>query len=156
MDKVIEISQIEDLVKGLKKARQKIVLAGGCFDILHPGHIFFLNEARKQGDTLIIMLEGDESIKKRKGETRPVNTLKKRIEALSRLEMVDYVLPLPLLKTDLEYFDLVKALKPDIIAVTVGDPAVSKKIEQARIVGGNVFEIQHLPEHSTTKLLKKI
>ncbi|MFI5265199.1 MAG: adenylyltransferase/cytidyltransferase family protein [Candidatus Levyibacteriota bacterium] len=154
MDKILSYEDIKNQVKEIKK-QGKLVLVGGCFDILHTGHIYFLNEAKKQGDILLVMLEGDESIKARKGENRPVNPAKKRVDALKKLQAVDYVLLLPYLKTDPEYFSLVKTLEPDIIAVTVGDPAVSKKVEQAKEVGGSVFEIKRLHEHSTTKLINK-
>lgn len=153
--KVVEISKVEQLIKSLKKSGKKIVLVGGCFDVLHPGHIFFLSEAKKQGNTLLIMLEGDPSIRKRKGAARPINSAKERINKLIALKTVDYVLLLPELKTDREYFTLVKRLEPDIIAVTVGDPAKSKKVKQAKTVGGEVFEIEKLPEYSTTSLINK-
>lgn len=153
MDKILRFETIENDIKNIK-AQGSLVLVGGCFDVLHPGHAFFLNEAKKQGNTLIVMLEGDQSIRKRKGKDRPINTTKERVKALLNIKAVDYVLPLPYLKTDLEYSTLVKILEPDIIAVTVGDPAGSKKAEQAKTVKGKVFEIKMLPEYSTTKLIK--
>lgn len=154
MDKVLSYENIENDIKRIK-TRGKLVVAGGCFDVLHPGHIFFLHEAKKQGDTLLIMLEGDQSIRKRKGTGRPINPAEKRINRLIKLKTVDYVLLLPHLKTDPEYFTLVKRLEPDIIAVTVGDPAKSKKAKQAKTVGGEVFEVKMLPEYSTTILIGK-
>lgn len=155
MNKVVEIFEVEQLIKSLKKSGKKIVLVGGCFDVLHPGHIFFLSEAKNLGNILLIILEGDESIRKRKGKERPVNKLKTRIKVLERLGSVNYILPLPFLKTDLEYFTLVKKLEPDIIAVTINDPAYDKKVEQAKSVGGRVFKIKMLEEYSTTKLIGK-
>lgn len=154
MDKVLSYENIEKDIEKIKK-QGKLVLVGGCFDVLHPGHIFFLNEAKKQGNTLVVMLEGDQSIRKRKGKDRPINTKRTRIETLLNLKTVDYVLPLPHLKTDLEYSALVKIFEPDIIAMTVGDPAYNKKVEQAKTVKGKVFEIKMLPEYSTTKLIGK-
>jgi bifunctional ADP-heptose synthase (sugar kinase/adenylyltransferase) len=80
----------------------------------------------------------------------------KRSQNLSKIDEVDFILLLPELKKDLEYYDLVKKIEPDIIAVTSGDPAYNKKAEQAKIVGGEIVEvIDRLPEHSTTNLIKK-
>lgn len=155
MDKIITL---ETLLKKLNqvKSRGKLVLVGGCFDILHEGHMLFLKKAKEQGDTIIVLLESDKSIRKWKGIERPINTQEKRSQNLSKIDEVDFILLLPELKKDLEYYDLIKKIEPDIIAVTSGDPAYNKKAEQAKIVGGEIVEvIDRLPEHSTTNLIKK-
>ena len=153
MDKILEFKDLSDNIKKIKQ-HGTVVLVGGCFDILHKGHIEFLKEAKKQGNTLVILLESDESVKKRKGETRPINTQSNRANALSNLPSVDYIILLPHLKIDLEYYDLVKKLEPDIIAVTESDPAYNKKVEQAKMVGGEVVKVINRLPYSTTDLVK--
>ena len=156
---MIKIINLENLDAALKrvKTRGKLVLVGGCFDILHRGHIEFLRRAKKQGDILFVMLENDESVRARKGKNKPVNSQEDRAILLSAIPDVDIVLLLPYLKTDLEYYDLVKLIEPDIIAMTENDPAYNKKSEQAKIVGGKaVIVIKRLPEHSSKKLARKI
>ena len=89
--KIIPRNQLKKLVRKLKKQHKKIVTCNGCLDILHPGHIKFLREAKKQGDVLIVGLNSDKSVKMSKGPKRPINSQKDRAEVLSALEMVDYV-----------------------------------------------------------------
>ncbi|MCR4263595.1 MAG: adenylyltransferase/cytidyltransferase family protein, partial [Candidatus Roizmanbacteria bacterium] len=82
----------------------KKVLVGGCFDLIHYGHITFLSEARKQGDYLIVALESDENVKKYKGPNRPIHKQAERAEMLRSLRMVDEVVELPEMKEDYDYF----------------------------------------------------
>lgn len=154
MGKIIPVSKIKTLSAELKSANKKIVLAGGCFDLLHIGHIKFLKKAKKSGDILILLLESDEAIKKLKGEGRPINKQDNRSRILSSIEYVDYVIPLPKIYKTLDYNDLVLKIKPDTIAITSSDPNQENKNHQAKSVGGKVkVVIQKMPEHSTTKLL---
>ena len=99
----------------------KVVLVGGCFDILHYGHIYFLKKAKKLGDILIIALESDENTKKLKGPGRPIHTQRERKKMLESLRFVDKVIALPPMKSDSDYEKLVRKVNPDIIAVTAGD-----------------------------------
>jgi len=73
MNKVIKFEQLEELSKKIKQKGEKIILVGGCFDILHTGHIRFLKSAKELGGKLLVALESDESVKRSKGEKRPVN-----------------------------------------------------------------------------------
>ncbi|MBP6913618.1 MAG: adenylyltransferase/cytidyltransferase family protein [Candidatus Levybacteria bacterium] len=155
MDKIITQDTLPHALS-LIKSRGKLVLVGGCFDILHKGHRLFLKKAREQGDSIMVLLESDASITKWKGKDRPINTQNKRAQKLSGIDEVDFILLLPEFKKDLEYYDLVKKIEPDIIAVTSGDPAYNKKAEQAKIVKGEIVEvINRLPQYSTTDLIKK-
>lgn len=104
-----------------RNLKTKIVLVGGCFDILHYGHISFLKKAKKLGNYLIVALESDQNTRKLKGPSRPIHTQKKRMEMLQELKCVDKVIPLPPMKTDSDYEKLVRKVNPDIIAVTKGD-----------------------------------
>lgn len=136
---------------------KKIVLVGGCFDILHIGHIRFLKEAKKLGDTLIVLLESDQNIKKMKGGGRPVNSQKFRAEILEALRDVDSVILLPEIMTDKDYDDLVKKIKPDFIAVTKGDQGLQNKKRSAETVGAKVVEVIDLMvDYSTNKIIKSL
>lgn len=155
MKKVITTDEISLIIKRLKSEKKKIVLVGGCFDILHEGHNEFLAAAKNQGDTLVVMLESDESVKSRKGNDRPVNSQKVRAAELSKSPYVDIVLVIPPLKTDLEYYEMTNMIEPDIIAVTKNDPAFLHKTNQAKQVGGTVVEvIDRLPNLSTTQIIR--
>src|SRR3989338_2239706 len=113
----------------------KKVLVGGCFDLLHFGHIQFLASAKKLGDRLIVALESDENVRRMKGNTRPIHTQAQRRTMLEALEVVDEVISLPPLKTDADYAALVTSVDPTVIAITEGDPMETKKRAHAAIVG---------------------
>lgn len=133
---------------------KRVVLAGGCFDVLHPGHIIFLEKAKKAGDKLVVILESDEKIKKIKGVKRPVHNQKERTLVLKALKFVDEVILLPYLATEKEYDDLVQKIKPDVIAVTFGDPQIHHKIRSAKLSGAKLKYVTRLiSHHSTTKVL---
>jgi FAD synthetase len=135
---------------------KKKVLVGGCFDILHYGHVCFLKEAKKHGDYLIVALESDENTKKLKGPGRPIHNQKQRKEILEALSFVDEVIELPEMKNDKDYKDLVMKVAPDVIAITEGDLMKTKKAEHATYVGAKLIEIKKTPDLSSTKLAKLI
>lgn len=120
-----------------KNKRKKIVLVGGCFDVFHFGHLVFLKNAKKMGGFLTVALESDEFIHAVKHK-RPIHNQIQRAQILASFVMVDAVILLPFFKSDEDYFQLVQSLKPKIIAVTQNDPNISKKQEQAKMVGANV------------------
>lgn len=132
----------------------KIVLVGGCFDVLHIGHIQFLEEAKRLGDSLVVALESDENVKKRKGQNRPIHTQDKRHKLLSALKVVDSVIDLPFMKTDADYNALVLNVRPAVIAITQGDPYKEHKEKQAAMVGAIVVEIPKVHTPSTSQLAK--
>lgn len=132
----------------------KIVLVGGCFDILHFGHINFLREAKKHGDYLVVALESDENVRRMKGDHRPIHTQIQRKEMLEALKFVDEVKMLPPMKTDEDYNDLVQEIKPQIIAITEGDPILDKKQNQASSIGAELVIIPKIHTPSTSQLAK--
>lgn len=134
----------------------KTVLVGGCFDLIHIGHIYFLEEAKKLGSKLVVLLESDETIKRLKGEHRPIHTQEERKKMLLAIRFVDEVISIPQLKTDEEYFNLIQKFHPDIIAVTEGDPILSKKQQQAELIGAAAVIIPRTPNISTTSLAKAL
>ena len=150
MNQIIKINQLGQL-----KNREEIVLVGGCFDILHLGHTTFLEEAKKMGKILVILLESDETIKKLKGENRPINRQIDRAEMLTKLKMVDYVVMLPELKDNQDYVDLIKKISPKIIATSGNDEKIELKKQEAKIVGAKLVEvIKRINQYSTSQMIK--
>lgn len=135
---------------------RKVVLVGGCFDILHYGHIYFLKEAKKLGNYLIVTLESDANTRKLKGPTRPIHNQKQRREILESLNFIDQVIELPDVMKDEDYSKLVNTISPNILAVTEGDPMIDKKTEQAKRIGAKVIEIAKAKVPSTTQIAKLI
>ena len=119
---------------------KKIVLVGGCFDILHFGHIQFLQKARNNGDYVIVALEPDERILHHKKRT-PTHTQEERAYNLLALQSVDYVILLPLLHGFDDYLELVKAINPDVIAITQGDPQQHNKQKHAESIGAELVVV---------------
>ncbi len=134
----------------------KTVLVGGCFDLIHIGHIYFLEEAKKLGDKLVVLLESDETIKRLKGDHRPVHTQEQRKKMLLAIRYVDEVMCISPLNTDKEYYDVIQKLHPDTIAVTEGDPILSIKQKQAKLIGATAVIIPRIPNISTTSLAKAL
>jgi cytidyltransferase-like protein len=153
MDKVIfNYSDIDLLLE--KTQNSKKILIGGCFDLLHYGHFFFLKKAKELGGKLIVALESDEHIKKMKGRNS-IHDISKRAEMLKELVNVDYVVKLPLFSKDTEYEDLVLKIRPNFIAVTQGDLNFYKKKKHAELVGATVVEVApNLTHYSTSKILE--
>lgn len=145
------------LVGGTARNAKRIVLAGGCFDILHYGHIHFLKKAKALGNYLVVALESDKNIKILKGEKRPIHGQSQRREMLESLHFVDQVIVLADEMKDEDYMKLVKIVNPQVIAVTSGDPIIEKKRKQAEEIGATLIEIPRINVPSTsqiTKLLK--
>ena len=136
------------------KRKIKVVLAGGCFDILHYGHIHFLKKAKALGTYLVVALESDKNIKKLKGEKRPIHGQNQRREMLMSLNFVDEVIILNNEMHDKDYLNLVEEVRPLIIAVTTGDNMIEKKKLHGKSVGAKVVEIEKVDVPSTTQIAK--
>ncbi|PJA55208.1 glycerol-3-phosphate cytidylyltransferase, partial [Candidatus Roizmanbacteria bacterium CG_4_9_14_3_um_filter_33_18] len=115
-NKALIISYLDIKKNTLIFKNKKSVLVGGCFDLIHYGHLKFLEKAKAQGDFLIVALESDEFIKKNKRKLQ-VHHQDERAEILSNLNMVDMIVLLPFFQTNNNYFELVKKISPSIIAV---------------------------------------
>ncbi len=148
---IYQQSQVESLRKNL--LGKKTVLVGGCFDVLHPGHIVFLEKAQQVADCLIILLESDQRIKQLKGVNRPVHNQADRAQVLSSLRSVDEVLLLNDQLTNQEYEQLIRILNPQVIALTRGvEDEHHKRI--AQLVGAKLEYVTDLiGDYSTTKIL---
>ena len=141
--------EIKDLAIDLKNRGKKIVFTNGCFDILHVGHVKYLEEAKSFGDMLILGLNSDESVTVLKGEGRPINQQLDRAYILAALEPVDYVV---IFSEDTPY-DLIKLIKPDTL-VKGGD------YEGKEVVGQDLADelklVQFVDGKSTTKTIERI
>jgi len=151
-NKIKTQKQIEIIAKKLKSQGKRIVFTNGCFDILHRGHIEYLEKAKAAGDVLIVGLNTDNSVKRLKGPARPVNKQVDRAIVLSGLSAVDYIV----LFSEDTPLDLIKAVKPNVL-VKGGDwkpkDIVGNDIVQAS--GGKVISIPFVKGYSTTGLLKR-
>ena len=156
MNKILTTKQAITLSTQLHKQNQKVVLVGGCFDLLHIGHITFLEEAKKKGDILIVLLESDTSITTAKGENRPINSQDIRAKILAALSMVDRVILLEPQMSNTDYDTLVFAIKPAIIATTKGDPRRKEKEYCAQAVGAQVMDVIERQEDASTTHLAKL
>ena len=155
--KILNIKEAIEVAKELKRKNKSIVLVGGFFDILHVGHIKFLEKAKKLSDILFIMLEDDEKLRKVKGENRPIHSQKERAIILSSVKSADYIILLKRMTNDQEYDKLVIQIAPSIIATTYPDAFLNHKIRQAKLVNGKVkYAIKRIPKYSTTKFVKLI
>ncbi|MBP9719488.1 MAG: adenylyltransferase/cytidyltransferase family protein [Candidatus Levybacteria bacterium] len=152
MNKILNIDKAVQVSKVVRDTGGKLVLAGGCFDILHVGHIQFFERAKKFGDHLMLLIESDETVKRLKGVNRPINSQKNRARVLTALSTVDSVCLLPSISTNKAYESLVLRLKPAIIATTTGDLFQKQKEKQAKSVDGKVIRIKNLKDHSTTRI----
>jgi rfaE bifunctional protein nucleotidyltransferase chain/domain len=154
--KIISIQNAAQISKSLKKRGEKNVLVGGCFDVLHVGHIKFLADAKKSSDKLFLLLESDENIRKLKGVGRPINSQKKRGIVLSSLTTVDYLIPLRGVTKNEEYDKLIVQIQPDYIAITKGDKNISRRLEQCNLVGAKLIEIEKVDGNSSTDFINEI
>ncbi len=142
-------TEIEIEVARLKKLGKKIVFTNGCFDILHRGHVSYLDIAKSFGDVLILGLNSDSSVRKLKGDSRPINTQDDRAFVLAGLQSVDFV---TIFSEDTPY-DLIEMIKPDVL-VKGGD------YEGKEVVGSNIAKevklVQFVDGKSTSKTIDKI
>lgn len=155
MGKILTIKELIKVSNELKNKGKRIVLAGGCFDIVHIGHIEFLKRAKEKGDVLIILLESDQSIRKAKGNNRPIHSQEDRSVVLSALEMVDYVLLLPQLDNT-GYDDIIARLAPNVIATTYKDPQRFHKERQAKLIGATVIDVIRPISKKSSSIIAKL
>lgn len=156
MKKILSPRQAIKQSNALKKQHKRMVLVGGCFDILHIGHVLFLEKAKEKGDILFVWVEHDQVIKQRKGDTRPIHTQKDRAKVLAALACVNYVIMIPPLTTNQEYDTLVMKLKPAIIAATKGDPERIHKKRSAKLVGAEVVYVTRKLSNTSTSRVARL
>ena len=150
---VVTEDQLLIALSDARAAGESIVFTNGCFDILHAGHVGYLEQARAQGDRLVLAINSDESVQRLKGVGRPINPVERRMAVLSGLEAVDWVL----------YFTedtperLLESVRPDVL-VKGGDYGIEGVVggEFVRSYGGEVRVLSFLDNCSTTAIVEKI
>ena len=146
----------EQLLTDIEDARahgERVVFTNGCFDILHAGHVAYLEQARRQGDRLVVAVNDDESVTRLKGEGRPINPVERRMAVLAGLEAVDWVVSF----SEDTPEKLLRALKPDVL-VKGGDYNKESVVgwEIVEAYGGRVEALDFLDNCSTTEIVKKV
>ena len=136
-----------------KLSRLKVVFTNGCFDLLHAGHVDYLQRSKALGDVLVVGLNSDLSVRRLKGTGRPINPQEDRAYVLSALSSVDYVL---IFEEDTPY-ELIKAVKPDVL-VKGGDWPVQNIVGRDVLWqrGGEVLSMPLLSGYSTSAIIEKI
>jgi D-beta-D-heptose 7-phosphate kinase/D-beta-D-heptose 1-phosphate adenosyltransferase len=150
---VVSEAQLLAAVQDSRIHGERIVMTNGCFDILHIGHVTYLEEARKLGDRLIVAVNTDESVRELKGPTRPVNTMANRMKMLAALSCVDWVVDF----SEDTPERLICAVKPDLLVK--GGDNYPQKIPGNRCVwdnGGDVVVLSFVDGVSTTSTIARI
>lgn len=153
--KLMSLSRAAAVREGLKQQGKSLVLTNGCFDLLHTGHLYFLRQAREQGEALWIAINSDESVRQLKGATRPIQGEQERAYALAALSFVDgiFIFREPRLTAE------IRAVAPDVY-VKAGDYTLDTLNAEERAAleegGASIRFLPFLPGFSTTALIEKI
>lgn len=141
------------LTHDLKQRGQKIVFTNGCFDVLHFGHVYYLLEAKKLGDVLVVGLNSDSSVRRLKGESRPINGERERAFVLAALSCVDYVV---LFEEDTPK-ELIEVVRPDVL-VKGGDYKIENIVGADTVLqnGGTVTTIPFVEGFSSTRIIEQL
>ena len=150
--KIRPASAVATELRKLQRKGLKVVFTNGCFDILHKGHVSYLDRARRLGDVLVVALNSDASVSRLKGPDRPINGLRDRMEVMAALECVDFVVSFgedTPLKTILK-------LRPDVL-VKGGDWKPEQIVGSHEVLGwgGKVRSLRFIEGHSTTRIIEK-
>lgn len=157
MQKILSIKQAIETAKKIHSKNKSIVIVGGFFDILHTGHIKFLEKSKKHGDYLFVLLEDDKKAREVKGANRPINSQKNRAKILSSLQSIDYIILLENMTNNSQYDKIIIQIGPNVIATTCQDPYINHKRRQAKLVNGKVMcVIPRIYDRSTTQLAKGV
>lgn len=156
MGSVTKILDLKELIRERERLRRKgkrLVFTNGCFDLLHPGHVRYLKEARLLGDALVVALNSDRSVRVLKGEGRPILNQEERAEVMAALEAVDYVT----IFDDETPRELIARLRPDVL-VKGGDWTIEHIVgrEEVEAAGGSVLSLPYVAELSTTAIIDRI
>ncbi len=151
-NKIFYLHTINDTTKlsTFLKKYKNIILIGGCFDLLHYGQITFLRKAKAHKGALIVLLESDETVLRKK-KRKPIHPQEKRAQLLASVSYVDGVIAIPYLTSDKQYEKLTKIIHPRIIAVTKGDRLLANKKNQAKLIKAKVRTVTpHIAGLSTS------
>jgi rfaE bifunctional protein nucleotidyltransferase chain/domain len=151
--KIRTLNEIMQSRARLREIGKKVVFTNGCFDILHVGHVRYLNEARSFGDALIVAINSDRSVREIKGESRPVVPEMDRAEVIASLACVDYVL----IFDDPTPKEVIDAIVPDVL-VKGADWGISEIVGRDTVenAGGRVLNIRLVEGSSTTQIIQSV
>lgn len=152
-DKIVSLKEAQKIRADWKNKNEKVVFTNGCFDILHLGHVDYLEKAKNTGNRMIVGLNTDKSVKKLKGPERPINNEYARARLLAALAFVDAVV---LFEEDTP-LQLITQLQPDIL-VKGNDYSVETIVGAKEVIanGGQVKTIELVPDYSTTKIWERL
>jgi rfaE bifunctional protein nucleotidyltransferase chain/domain len=152
-EKIVTLATLRKNLDAARRENQRVVFTNGCFDLLHPGHVQYLEEARKLGDLLVIGLNSDRSVRALKGNLRPILTQEERARILAGLACVSYVVVFEE-NTPLE---LIEALLPDVL-VKGGDWGTHQIVgrEEVEAAGGVCLSLPFAAGQSTTSIIERI
>ena len=153
MTKILSIDALIKERRQLRGEGKRLVFTNGCFDLLHPGHVSYLRQARSLGDALIVALNSDRSVRSIKGPGRPILNQQERAEVIAALEAVDYVT----IFDDETPRDLIAAVLPDVL-VKGGDWALDEIVgrQEVEAAGGRVLSLPYIEGSSTTDIIERI
>jgi rfaE bifunctional protein nucleotidyltransferase chain/domain len=151
--KIIPRAKIPSLMRSLRKQPIRIVFTNGCFDLLHAGHVRYLEEAAGQGDYLLVGLNSDRSVRRIKGPARPLISEKQRAEVLAALACVSGVV----LFSEPDPYRLLELVRPDVL-VKGADWAEGQIIgaDLVRSYGGRIYRVDLVPKISTSEIIRRI
>ena len=154
-DKFVPYEELASWREKVRQTGRKLVVTHGCFDLLHVGHVTYLESARDQGDLLLVGVNGDEAVRTLKGEGRPINKEEDRAAVIAALESVSQVCVVP----DVKASEFQSRSKPDVW-VKGGDYTLETLVQEERQIveksGGKIVLISFVPGKSTTNLVQKI
>jgi len=150
---IYSLDELIEVIKVSKLNSEKIVMTNGCFDILHAGHIAYLEEAKSLGDRLLVAVNDDDSVSRLKGPERPINSLGNRMKVLNGLVSVDWVISF----SEDTPVRLVNNIKPDVL-VKGGDYQLSEIIGGQEVLanGGKVKSLSFKEGFSTSAIIEKL
>lgn len=151
-----KILRLEPLARAVERSRargERIVMTNGCFDLLHPGHVRSLEQARGLGDRLVVAINLDASVRRAKGPDRPIQSARTRMEIVAALACVDWVVGFGA-DTPIR---LIRRLRPDVLAKG-GDWALDEIVGREAVEGwgGRVVRLRRIPNHSTSDTLRRL
>jgi len=154
-NKIVDSNQLGLLAESSRQRGEKLVLTNGCFDLLHLGHVRYLEAARSLGDALVVAINGDDSVRALKGEGRPLNRERDRAEVVAALECVDHIVIFP----EVRVTRLLERVRPaiyvkggDYTADTL-DPEESAALEK---IGAQIRILPFEPGYSTSGLIERL
>ncbi|MFD0787521.1 D-glycero-beta-D-manno-heptose 1-phosphate adenylyltransferase, partial [Micromonospora azadirachtae] len=150
---VVDADELAAIVEAQRDNGRSVVFTNGCFDVLHRGHVRYLEQARTLGDLLVVAVNSDESVRRLKGADRPVNPVEDRAALLAALSCVDHVV---VFEED-SPASLIKIVRPDVY-VKGGDypPEMVPEAPLVRRLGGQVRTLGYVPDRSTSQIIERI